>query len=74
MTHPTQTTTKIRPFTPYIPPMGLVDGEEPSAEALAAWAAYWTAFQEEQAERDAAREAVRLANPEPPLNWVPPTA
>lgn len=70
MTHPTQTPA----FTPYIPPMGMVDGEEPTAEALAAWTAYWTVWQAEQAKRDAARAAILLANPAPPAFWVPPAA
>ncbi|ACB80025.1 hypothetical protein C0214_10930 [Methylobacterium sp. DM1] len=69
MTHPTTTTaTETRPFTPYIPPFS------GAPEELAAWNAKWTQWAAEQAKRDAAREAVRLANPEPPLNWVPPTA
>lgn len=73
MTHPTTTATETPAFTPYIPPMGMADGE-PTPEALAAWNTYWTAYQAEQAEREAARVATLLANPEPPLNWVPPAA
>ncbi|MGA4555219.1 hypothetical protein [Methylorubrum aminovorans] len=75
MTHPTQTTTATETpaFTPYIPPMGMADGE-PTPEAVAAWNTYWTAWQAEQAERDAARAAILRANPEPPLAWVPPAA
>lgn len=73
MTQPT-TATETPAFNPYIPPLSGPNGEEPTAEALAAWTAKWTAWQAEQAERDAAREAIRLANPPPPLNWVPPVA
>jgi hypothetical protein len=73
MTHPTKTTTETRPFTPYIPPMGMADGE-PTPEALAAWNTYWTEWAAEQAKRDAAREAILRANPTPPISWVPPVA
>ena len=46
MTHPTQTPA----IPPYIPPMGMVDGEEPTAEALAAWVAHLEAhFAREEA-------------------------